>query len=159
MRPRFEQALPCTPEAFTRELAAALARSDAACSGIAHDDYAILRMRTDERAFWSPALHLHVHDDGDAPTLRGTFSPSSPVWTLFIAIYLTLAIVGTCGLVYGLAQWTLEMPPWALLVTPAAAVLAGFVYGAAFIGQGLGADEMYELRSFVDHALERAAQD
>ena len=31
-----------------------------------------------------------------------------------------------------------------------AVALIAFIYGAAFIGQGLGAEDMYELRSFVD---------
>jgi len=30
------------------------------------------------------------------------------------------------------------------------------VYGAAVIGQGLTADEMYELRAFVNRAVEKA---
>jgi len=34
--------------------------------------------------------------------------------------------------------------------------LSAFVYGAAVIGQGLSADEMYELRAFVDRAVEKA---
>ena len=31
--------------------------------------------------------------------------------------------------------------------------LIAFVYGAAVIGQGLTADEMYTLRNFVDHMV------
>lgn len=48
--------------------------------------------------------------------------------------------------------------PWALAGVPAALALVGFTYGAAFIGQGLGAEEMYRLRSFVDDCVEAAAQ-
>jgi hypothetical protein len=31
-----------------------------------------------------------------------------------------------------------------------------FTYGAVFIGQGLGSEEMYRLRSFVDDCVEGA---
>jgi hypothetical protein len=35
---------------------------------------------------------------------------------------------------------------------PTAVALFGFVYGATLIGQGLGAEQMYTMRSLVDHA-------
>jgi len=53
------------------------------------------------------------------------------------------------------SQSTLGMPAWGFLGVPVALALAAFTYGAAFIGQGLGAEEMYVLRSFVDEALRR----
>ena len=41
---------------------------------------------------------------------------------------------------------------------PGAAVIGGFVYGAAFIGQGLGAEQMYELRAVVDRVAEQGTR-
>jgi hypothetical protein len=49
-------------------------------------------------------------------------------------------------------QWTLEQSPWAFLIVPASAATLGFVYGATLIGQGLGAEQMYTMRSLVDRA-------
>jgi hypothetical protein len=40
----------------------------------------------------------------------------------------------------------------------ASAVLAAFVYGATFIGQGLGAEEMYRLRAYLDGCLDEARE-
>ena len=39
---------------------------------------------------------------------------------------------------------------------PAAAALGAFVYGAVFIGQGLGAEEMHMQRSVVERAVDDA---
>jgi hypothetical protein len=111
-----------------------------------------------ERHLWSPALHLFLEGPANGPwTLHGRFSPSSPVWTGFLAAYLAIAILGVGTACFGAAQLILGQPPWALLGIQSALALAGFTHGAAFIGQGLGATDMYELRSFVDHVADAAA--
>jgi hypothetical protein len=106
------------------------------------------------RHVWSPRLTLHVESEEDgAVWLSGRFSPHPSVWTGFLTLYSTLFLLGTFALIFGFSQWSLGMAPWALLGVPAAVALAGFTYGAAFIGQGLGSEEMYLLRSFLDEAL------
>lgn len=159
------------PSVFLASLRQALDQSGGRpgeCRGQVFGKGAILRLCDAECRVWSPALHLAVEplaggrDDGDAVVrvgqpwrLRGTFSPSSPVWTAFLAIYLLLTIVGIAGGCYGGAQLILGTTPWAFVGVPVALALAGFTYGAAFIGQGLGAEDMYELRTFVDHVAAR----
>jgi hypothetical protein len=106
------------------------------------------------RHVWSPRLTLHVEsEDNGAEWLSGRFSPHPNVWTGFLTLYSTLFVLGIFALIFGFSQWSLGMAPWALLGVPAALALAGFTYGAAFIGQGLGSEEMYILRSFLDEAL------
>ena len=67
-----------------------------------------------------------------------------------MTVYGTLIFVALVGIAYGWSQVMLDRTPWALSLVPGAAVIGGFVYGAAFIGQGLGAEQMYELRAFID---------
>lgn len=43
--------------------------------------------------------------------------------------------------------------PWGLYLIPISFVLSGLVYGASYVGQGLGSLQMMELRSFVESAL------
>jgi len=126
--------------------------------------HAVLRMTEREQHFWSPYLYVEAQlpdpDDEDAPEapqLHGRFAPHPSVWTMFMAIYGVLGMTALGGLMYGISQWWIGWTPWALGVTPAAIALIGFVYGAAFIGQGLGAEQMYELRSFLDDAAEADA--
>lgn len=149
VRPTFSQALPVEPQVFLTQLAEAIANVEGRCRGHMLSDGAILKIRREERRVWSPALHLHLdHETGSE--VVGRFSPSSPVWTAFIAIYIGLACVVLGAGSYGYAQMLVEETPWAFLGVPIAFLFGGLTYGAAFIGQGLGAEDMHELRSFVE---------
>ncbi|MFT4515262.1 MAG: hypothetical protein ACI89X_004697 [Planctomycetota bacterium] len=163
MRPTFECSLPGDAEGFYRLLEEALSEPGAPCRGMVFGgdvkSGAILRRYERDQHFWSPALHLHVRTDEQPSVLVGRFSPSSPVWTGFLAIYLTLTCVGICAGSYGGAQMILGDAPWAFVGVPIAIALAAFTYGAAFIGQGLGSEDMYELHRFVDAVVERPAQE
>jgi hypothetical protein len=88
--------------------------------------------------------------------LHARFSPSSPVWTAFVAIYLALACIGTGAACYGGAQLIMKETPWAFVGVPIVLALAAFTYGAAFIGQGLGSEDMYTLRRFVEGVADTA---
>ncbi|MBL8739316.1 MAG: hypothetical protein JNL12_23010 [Planctomycetes bacterium] len=171
MRPVFERPMHGEPSAFLASLQQALARSGGRpgeCRGQVFGKGAILRLCDAECRVWSPALHLAVEPlDGEAGSdgrvsagqpwrLRGTFSPSSPVWTAFVAIYLALACVGIGAGCWGGAQLIMKEPPWAFVGVPIALLLSGFTYGAAFIGQGLGAEDMYTMRTFVEHLADEA---
>ena len=93
MRPEFSRPLGMPPAAFYAALEGALADSANSCRGQTFASGAILRLRDDEQRVWSPALHLRVVDAADGSwELRGRFTPSSPVWTAFLAIYLVLAL-------------------------------------------------------------------
>jgi hypothetical protein len=72
-------------------------------------------------------------------------------------VYAVLGLGATLALMLGFAQLTLGTPPWALLASVAGLALIGFVYGGAFIGRGLGSDQMIVIRLFLDHALQGPA--
>lgn len=171
MRPVFVRAMPGEPGAFLAGLQRGL---DAAtgkpgeCRGKVFRNGAILRLCDAECRLWSPALHLAVEDSPDGPSqlgvaaangwqLRATFSPSSPVWTAFVGIYIALTLLGLGAACWGGAQLIMSEPPWAFVGVPIALLLAGFTYGAAFIGQGLGAEDMYALRTFVEHVADEVS--
>jgi hypothetical protein len=163
MRPRFEFQLPVTRERWLGELRAQLKRDADTLGGQVFRKHAVVEMRDNKRTLWSPYLNLEVEDEPDGSVVRGRFSPHPNVWTMFMAVYVLLALVALGGLSYGLVQYTLGQPPWSLLVAPAAVALFGFVYGATLIGQGLGAEQIYTMRSLIDrvsvHALDTGASD
>ena len=122
----------------------------------------MLRIPETRRYLWSPELDvtfdpLDPDDDrSDGVRVRCLFTPRPSVWTVFAFGYAVLAIVGLAGGLFGLAQLSLGEPPWGFGVMLGAFVLLGSVYAATFIGQGLAATQMYELRRTLDEGLERA---
>jgi hypothetical protein len=155
MRPRFDVPLAHgESERLIVELIARLQRADSPVQGRARNHHVELTTCARDCHVWSPRLSLNVEKSEDGHEfLLGQFSPHPNVWTSFMALYGTLAISGIFGLMFGISQWTLDMTPWGLLAVPISLALMGFTHGASFIGQGLGADEMYAQRAFVDEAL------
>ena len=163
MRPRFKIAV--HSDAETVASAVRESAAEGGFEGIFAPDHCVLRLPEAQRALWSPELDLTfvpLSEEGDeAPRgvrVRCLFTPRPAVWTGFAFVYAALAAAGLGGLFYGLAQLTLGDSPSALAAAPIALMLIGGIYGATFIGQGLAASQMYELRRVLDVALERAEQ-
>lgn len=159
MRPRFELQLPVERERWLDALRALLDGETESLRGQVFRKHAVVQMRDTKRTFWSPYLNLEIEDEPDGSAIRGRFSPHPNVWTMFMGVYILIAIAGLAGFSYGIVQWTLGQPPWAFVVAPAALAVFGFVYGATLIGQGLGAEQMYVMRSLVDQACMDALSD
>lgn len=157
MRPLFEVPVRASGPAVLDAIRRGLAEEGCRVAGFVLRGHAELTTRPGEAHFWSPYLSLEVveRDDG-ARCLKGRFAPEPNVWILFMSLYGMLGMAALAGLVYGASQALVNEAPWALLGAPAALALMAFTYGAAFIGQGLGAEEMYRLRSFVDDCVEAA---
>ena len=157
MRPVFELALPVAGSAVVEQIRRRLRDPEAGIEGVMLSAGAELTTAKSEQHFWSPYLSVEVaRDDDGAWRLRGRFAPEPNVWILFLGIYGILGMFGLGALMYGVSQWMVREAPWALVGVPASVALVAFTYGAAFIGQGLGAEEMYRLRSFVDDCVEAA---
>jgi len=160
-RPRFAVELHCGPEDVMAMLRDRLDGNVQDVVGTFSRRHGVLKMPLERRHFWSPQLSLTVEEveqEAGRTRVRGVIAPHPDIWTGFVFTYGTLFLVGLCGLMYGFAQLSLGQPPTAFVVPVAALALAGFVYGAAFIGQGLGADEVYQLRGYLDGCLEAAAE-
>lgn len=104
---------------------------------------------------WSPQLVADVEESDGGCQVHARFGPHPHVWTLYVILYGVSSMVALACVIYGAAQLTMGTTPWALWLTPIAAVLAGLVFGAAYVGQGLGAEQMYVLRAFLERQLER----
>ncbi|MEZ4387054.1 MAG: hypothetical protein R3D98_05670 [Candidatus Krumholzibacteriia bacterium] len=159
MRPRFEVPLGAGAPHVLDVLRHHLARPDCRFQGQVVTGHAMLTLPRERRSLLSPVLNLEVAERPRGPVLVGRFSPQPNVWTGFMAVYGVLGLAGLGGLMYGFAQLTVDEAPWAMLAAPIALALIGFVYGAAFIGQGLTVDEMYGMRAFVDGVAAEAEDD
>jgi hypothetical protein len=157
MRPRFEVELDVPGDAVLASLRGALRASRAPVDGSVLTTQAELTTHRPDAHFWSPYLSVEVSRDDDGRwRLTGRFAPEPNVWILFMGVYGILGMGALAALMFGASQHLVGEAPWALAGAPVALGLIAFTYGAAFIGQGLGAEEMYTLRSFVDDAVEAA---
>jgi len=158
MRPLFEIELyPAAGDAVLSTMGEALRAPGCAVQGIVLRRNAELTTAADGQHLWSPHLTLQVSEQDPARhVLCGRFGPHAHVWTGFMAIYGVIAMLSMFGMMLGVSQWLAALPPWGLLIPPAGLALGAFTYGAAFIGQGLGSEEMYALRSFVDRCVAEA---
>jgi hypothetical protein len=159
-RPRFAVELVCDVDDVMVALRGRMEGNLQGVAGTFSRRHGVLKIPKERRSFWSPELSLSVEPcDADMQTrVRCVIAPAPQIWTGFVFTYLTLFLIGLSGLIYGLAQLSLGHPPFALGVPLVAMGLSAFVYGAAFIGQGLGADEVYQLRAYLDGCLEQAAE-
>lgn len=157
MRPRFIIPVSGDGKAVLEQLGIQLAAPGSRLTGQVVRGHAFIQMTEDRRSLLSPFLNLELKKEAEGTLLCGRYSPSPNVWTGFMALYIFLGLCGFAGLMYGWAQTTVDEFPWGFLVFPASLAVMAFVYGAAVIGQGLTADEMYDLRAFVDRAVERAS--
>ncbi|MDH5493573.1 MAG: hypothetical protein OEY14_16585, partial [Myxococcales bacterium] len=156
MRPRFSIDSERDVEALMASFREALDSGAGTVRGLAFRRHVELTTPDPRRRPWSPQLSLELKEGVEGGSqIEGRFGPHPNLWSTFMFLYGTIFMLGLCGGIFGLAQLALGHAPWALLSPLGAALMAAFVYGAALIGQGLGADEMYELRRFVDSCLEQ----
>ncbi len=102
---------------------------------------------------WSPQLTLRLVEAEGGTLIRGRFAAHPHVWSLYLAVHV-LGALGTIGAaVFGISQSIAGEVPWALWALPIAPVLALLVWAFAFVGQGLGFEQMYALRRFVEESL------
>jgi hypothetical protein len=159
MRPTFEIPMVVGHEAVLAHLHQRLRDKGCGADGSVLRAGAEIHTRDAQQHFWSPTLSVQFEERDGARVLRGRFAPSPSVWMLFIGVYGIIAMGGVAALMYGISQVMLGWSPWAFWGVPASMALGAFVYGAVFIGQGLGAEEMHMQRSVVERAVEDAARE
>ena len=155
MRPRFRIPVSGDGSAVLERMRGQLEAPESVLSGQVVRNHAFLQLPSEQRSLLSPFLNLELADGPEGTHLVGRFSPAPNVWTGFMAIYVFLAMTGLAGLIFGWAQTTVDELAWGFIAFPVSLGLMAFVYGAAVIGQGLTADEMYELRAYVNRAVEK----
>ncbi|NNE07224.1 MAG: hypothetical protein HKN20_01555 [Gemmatimonadetes bacterium] len=153
MRPQFELPVGDRGRLVLLRLGERLDDPHAVLNGQVRGDFAFVRLPEERRSLLSPHLELEIRESRAGTVLHGRFSPRPNVWTGFMGLFIALGMLGFIGLMYGFAQLMLDRPIWMMWSAPVSLALIAFIYGAAFIGQGLSNDEMYELRAFVEDTV------
>jgi len=155
LRPSFEIEVERAPDRVKADFVEALSRPGATLVGKARGDVIQLTMPKEQLTTWSPHVDMRVDPkpDGAGSIVRGRIGPQPQVWTTFMFFHMLIALCGLGALMWGLSQMMAGESAWALWGIPIALFLHAFVAGAAFIGQGLAADQTHTLRSFLDDVL------
>lgn len=145
-RPRFELVTKLSPEEIQRRVRVFL-RQEGRMRGVALPDRIELSMANQELRFWSPQIVVDMKATDDGARLDARFGPDPYVWGMYFLSYVGLTVVTFLCIAWGISQMILGRSPTGLYLAPAGAVVAGLVYGASYVGQGLGSEQMYLLRA------------
>lgn len=153
-RPTFSVEVPLSPAEILTRVQAALSRSQG-LSALHLDEGKIDLLPAEELVHvWSPQLSLVLRPHEGGTRIDARFGPNPHIWALYLASYAISVLLAIGCAMFGLAQLVLGQSPWVLYLTPVAILLAALVYGASYVGQGLGSAQMCELRHFLSTALE-----
>lgn len=154
-RPRFTLELALAPDEVAERVRAHLARSGGKITGRIFRRTIILTVCKDDTHFWSPHLDTQLDEGTDGGTrLTAMFSPAPTIWTAFLGLQLTFALLSLGAAVWVMSAWMSgESTRLGLAILAAMLFGGGFSYGAAYVGQGIGSEQMYELRAFLMEAL------
>jgi hypothetical protein len=154
-RPRFTLELALPPDTVTERVRTHLESTEHKVTGSVFRRTLLLTIRKEETHFWSPHLDVQLDEGKNGGTnLSAVFSPHPQVWTSFVAVQLLFGLLSVGAGIWVTSMLMLGRDP--LLALGALGLMlfgGGFAYGAAYVGQGIGSEQMYELRAFLDHAL------
>ncbi|MBL8940635.1 MAG: hypothetical protein JNM69_39185 [Archangium sp.] len=155
-RPRFSFEVSLPADEVSGKVKAAVAQGHEKVAGSIHPRTLALWIRKPHEHFWSPHLDAQLSElPGGRTRIDGFFAPHPQIWTAFVAVQLLFGLLSIAAGILLISQVTLNGRVLeASLLLAAMLVGGGLAYGAAYIGQGIGSEQMYELRSFLDHALD-----
>lgn len=143
------------PEAVTERVKQRLAQPNCCVDGSVFRRTLLLTIIKSKQHFWTPHLDVQVDEHPEGGTrLAGTFGPQPHLWIVFVGLQFLFALASVAAGVWVTSAWMLGRELFTpLLVLGLMLFGGGFSYGAAYVGQGFGSEQMYELRSFLDGAL------
>ncbi|MEZ4403249.1 MAG: hypothetical protein R3B06_24705 [Kofleriaceae bacterium] len=154
-RPRFALDRPESADAIVARVQAYLDGHPGPIGGTVFRRTVVLTFDAAHRQLWTPQLDLQVSErpDGGAH-LQGTLAPHPRLWTLFVGVQFVFALAALSAAIFLGVKWSLGQDLLgSAIVLVATLVGGGLAFGAAYVGQGIGSEQMYELRAFLDAAL------
>lgn len=152
-RPRFEMTTAYGPDQVIAKVRSALKQSRTVV-GQAFRDRVELTVPRRATHLWSPQLFVEVKPrEGGGSKLLAQFAPHPHVWSMYVAACAIASMLTFGALILAFAQWVMDDTLWGLWIAPGTALLAALMFGAAFVGQGLSAPQMFELRDFLRETL------
>ena len=154
IRPKFEVPVEKKSDELIRILEHNLALAEHPFDSVEFPGHYILRIKKDHQHYWSPQLSLILEDDERGCLVKGRYEPHPNVWTLFVLLYLAIAILVLFISILGFTRINLGMEAKILWLLPVLGAMALGMYFVSQIGQKLGAEETFDIHHFVENSLE-----
>ncbi len=154
-RPRFQLHHAERPEALLERVRARMTAAPELVAGRVYRRTAFITVAPARAHFWSPHLEVQFTDAPEGGCyVQGQFGPHQAIWTTFVIIQLIFGVLALGAAIFAYSKWSLgaDATPW-LGLFAGMMFGGGFSYGAAYVGQGLGSDQMYDVRAFLDAVL------
>jgi hypothetical protein len=154
VRPKIELVVELPPSEVLARFKACMAEHDRECKGSILGSCVEVTVIAGKQHFWSPQLSLQLDEHEQGTLIYGRVGPQPQVWTLLVALYAIVGISSGFAMFFAFSQWLLGQPLSALWALPLGIALAALVYGSAWIGQRLGAEQTHDLARVVTRALD-----
>lgn len=155
LRPRFQIQTDESEDTVISKLRSKLESENHPFDEVMMPDHYILKVRSEDQHYWSPQLNLKFNrkEDDDILIISGRYEPHPNVWTLFMILYLAIAVLTLFIAVLGFSRMSLGLPAPILWILPVLAALAVFLYILTQLGQKLGAEQTFDLHHFFEGAM------
>ncbi|HED10183.1 MAG TPA: hypothetical protein ENJ10_05815 [Caldithrix abyssi] len=155
LRPRFKWHVNLEQPALVERFSKYLKNNNNGCGEEMVGQHLTLCVPAEEHHYWSPQLSLEIIAEGERSLLKGHFGPRPAVWTMFMFFYMGIGFSGLIGLFWGLSQWSLKQPAWALWIVPVAILLELVFYLIAQGGKRLAHSQMVQLQNQLTEIIGR----
>jgi len=149
MRPKFNFDFPIAQDKALDLLIGVMDNDDHPIEGRTAGNHLMLVIPIKDRHFWSPWLNIEAKDVGSGSDtyssithITGRFSPNPSVWTGFMLVYSSLAVLTFLASIFGVSQLVMGNTPWAFYFIIVLAAIAGAMYWASLIGQKIALEQM-----------------
>ena len=122
------------------------------------DERIKLQLPEEGSHYWSPELEMHFSKTEDLTHIKGRYGPHPNVWTLFMVLYLAIAISSLFILIIGFARLSLGLSSRILWLLPLLIGSYIVLYIVSQLGQKLGADETFTIHHFVEELFQKKVQ-
>jgi hypothetical protein len=144
---------PCTIESFKETLANSLSNTEQPVKGEIGASYILVKIKEEERHFWSPQLSISLEENEKGTIVRGLYGPKPSIWTLFAFSYGAIAVLITFIGIIGLSNMMLKKGIAILWTIPVLLLIALVLYIIAQFGQKVGNQQTFILHHFMEDSI------
>ncbi|MBL4591243.1 MAG: hypothetical protein JKY96_04720 [Phycisphaerales bacterium] len=157
MRPTFEFPSKLTQDQTVEQLRTLIDKDHHPDDGRIAGTHLMLVIPPTARHFWSPWLHIEVHEEDQHASVHGRFSPNPSIWTGYMLAYSAILVLLFFAGIFGVAQLMMNNTPWAFAIIPIFLIIAAAMYWSSLVGQRLANDQMHELHDAVQAKLKETS--